>query len=296
MTKNYVIGIDEVGRGPLAGPVTVAAVAAPVNVKFKMQNAKLRDSKRLSEHQREAWFRHLKTNPLIMCAVSSVTPRVIDRINISRAANVAATRALRRLVTSHWSLATRVGEQDLNASRLSGANLTQIQGARSDVCPEAHERQVPRPRAGMKMGHIRPPLRGSSEMANFFVAPPRSSVPLHLRRRSLKLAHFRASQADSRSNPVLQVFLDGGLFVDSDSLAASGYRLVARTIVRGDERYRAIKLASIVAKVRRDRLMRRYHKKFPQYGFDRHKGYGTKAHYRALRKYGPSALHRLTFL
>lgn len=53
--------------------------------------------------------------------------------------------------------------------------------------------------------------------------------------------------------------------------------------------------ASIVAKVKRDAIMRRYHKKFPEYHFDLHKGYGTELHYKMLKKYGPSPIHRQSF-
>ncbi|OHA61116.1 MAG: ribonuclease HII [Candidatus Wildermuthbacteria bacterium RIFCSPLOWO2_02_FULL_47_9c] len=53
--------------------------------------------------------------------------------------------------------------------------------------------------------------------------------------------------------------------------------------------------SSIIAKVTRDRLMTRYHKKYPRYGFNRHKGYGTPYHLQALKKYGPCSIHRLSF-
>lgn len=69
-----------------------------------------------------------------------------------------------------------------------------------------------------------------------------------------------------------------------------------RTIIRGDATVRAIALASIVAKVRRDHLMKKYAKTFPGFGFEVHKGYGTKAHYGAIKQKGILAIHRLTFL
>lgn len=68
------------------------------------------------------------------------------------------------------------------------------------------------------------------------------------------------------------------------------------TIIKGDERVPIISLASIIAKVRRDRRMHRYAKQFPAYGFDEHKGYGTAAHYKAIRRHGLSKLHRRSFL
>ncbi|MEK7117997.1 MAG: ribonuclease HII, partial [Patescibacteria group bacterium] len=69
-----------------------------------------------------------------------------------------------------------------------------------------------------------------------------------------------------------------------------------KTIIHGDTKETAIAMASVVAKVLRDRHMIRLHKKYPQYDFATHKGYGTKAHYRALKKYGLSIEHRKSFL
>lgn len=191
------IGIDEVGRGPLAGPVTVAVLALPVGEKFK----NLRDSKKLSELQRNGWFFVIKNNPKIFYATASVYPKVIDRINISRAANLAATRAFKKVM---------------------------------ELC-------------GYKLSKVR-------------------------------------------------VFLDGGLYVNHVQNSSTHQLYNFRTIIRGDEKFNCIKLASIVAKVKRDRLLTRYHKKFPQYGFDKHKGYGTKAHIGAIKKIGVCAMHRLTFV
>lgn len=221
----YIIGIDEVGRGPLAGPVTVAAVAATVNLKFRIKNLELnlrksdfqkltinnsdrksdfpilKDSKRLTPKQREIWFNCIKKHPKIFYAIASVSPKVIDRINISNAANLAAARALNKLLaTSHLGLATRKN-----------------------------------------------------------------------------------------------IFLDGGLYIKTKTLMANGYTLNPRTIIKGDEKIPAISLASIVAKVTRDRMMRKLHKKYPKYGFDRHKGYGTKKHFKMIRKYGLSPIHRKSF-
>lgn len=66
-------------------------------------------------------------------------------------------------------------------------------------------------------------------------------------------------------------------------------------IVDGDAKCFSIAAASIIAKVTRDRLMAEYHKQFPEYGFARHKGYGTKAHFEAIRKYGICTIHRRSF-
>ncbi len=86
-----------------------------------------------------------------------------------------------------------------------------------------------------------------------------------------------------------RVLLDGGL------KAPTEYKN-QKTIIKGDEKELAIALASIVAKVKRDALMDKLSKKYPGYDFHKHKGYGTSAHYKALRKHGISPIHRHLFL
>ena len=66
-------------------------------------------------------------------------------------------------------------------------------------------------------------------------------------------------------------------------------------IEKGDTRVQSIQAASIIAKVTRDKIMIDYDKKYPVYKFRQHKGYGTKSHYSALRRYGPCKIHRITF-
>ena len=198
------VGIDEVGRGSLAGPVTVAAVGVPRRLRFRScTSGKLRDSKKLTKRQREAWFAYFRTRPDVCFAVARVFPRTIDNINITKSANLAAFRAYRRLIE----------------------------------------------------------------------------------KRNSHIGYHR-------------VFLDGGLYLGSELRAASlpGRHIRSSTVIRGDEKYTAIKVASIIAKVTRDRFMTRLHARFPAYGFGIHKGYGTKRHLAAIRKHGPSAIHRLTFI
>ncbi len=69
-----------------------------------------------------------------------------------------------------------------------------------------------------------------------------------------------------------------------------------KTIIKGDAKVKLISLASVIAKVHRDEKMSHLAKKFPQYGFDIHKGYGTRAHYSALRMHGLCEIHRRSFL
>lgn len=68
-----------------------------------------------------------------------------------------------------------------------------------------------------------------------------------------------------------------------------------KSIVKADEKVFSCTIASILAKVSRDRIMKRYHKKYPQYGFDKHKGYPTKLHLQRLKKHGRCAIHRKSF-
>ena len=68
------------------------------------------------------------------------------------------------------------------------------------------------------------------------------------------------------------------------------------SIIKGDAKAYSIAAASIIAKVTRDRIMRMYDEVYPQYGFIKHKGYGTKEHMEAIKKFGPSPIHRKTFI
>ena len=76
----------------------------------------------------------------------------------------------------------------------------------------------------------------------------------------------------------------------------SGLRIPGCAVVKGDARSMSVAAASVLAKVSRDRLLKEYHARYPQYGFDRHKGYGTKLHIERIRQYGPCEIHRPSFL
>ena len=187
----YIIGIDEAGRGPLAGPVSVAALMVPRN--FDMEFFKdIRDSKRLSAQGREEWYakiRQAAKDHVLFVAASFVGHATIDDRGIVSAVFIATSRVLSRLPAS----------------------------------------------------------------------------PHHCR-----------------------VLLDGGM-------RAPQAFLYQETIIGGDEQEPLIAAASIVAKVRRDRRMKRLAELFPQYGFEAHNGYGTAKHQRAIRRYGLCDIHRTTF-
>ncbi len=80
-----------------------------------------------------------------------------------------------------------------------------------------------------------------------------------------------------------------------DGLPVPDFPIASEGIVKGDGKSLSIAAASIIAKVSRDRLMLEYAEQYPEYGFERHKGYGTKMHMEALRKYGPCPIHRRSF-
>lgn len=84
------------------------------------------------------------------------------------------------------------------------------------------------------------------------------------------------------------LLLDGNFLLEDLSISQ-------KAVTRGDEKIWSCAAASIIAKVARDRLMLKYHAKFPQYGFDRHKGYGTRAHMAAIGQYGVCSIHRRSF-
>lgn len=106
---------------------------------------------------------------------------------------------------------------------------------------------------------------------------------------ALKIAVCRTLRKLGVIPRTCRVLLDG-------ALRAPRAFAFQETIIGGDEKEPLIAAASIIAKVRRDRYMFRLSKKFPEYGFEQHKGYGTKKHAAALRKYGPCPAHRITFL
>lgn len=92
------------------------------------------------------------------------------------------------------------------------------------------------------------------------------------------------------ANPLnSMIFLDGGL------KAPKNFKF-QKTIIKGDEKIPVISLASIAAKVFRDRKMIALAKKYPKYGFEIHKGYGTLAHRKVIKKFGESPVHRKSFL
>ena len=177
----FVCGVDEAGRGPLAGPVCAAAVILNEEIEG------LNDSKKLSEKKREALFDEIKEKS-VSFSIAFASVEEIEECNILNATYLAMNRAI----------------EGLNVK----ADFALIEGNR---------------------------------------------VP-------------------------------------------TGITVPCETVVKGDAKSCSVAAASILAKVTRDRLMLEEDKKYPEYNFKKHKGYGTKEHTDAILKYGMSPYHRPSFL
>lgn len=187
----FLIGVDEAGRGPLAGPVAVGIVTTPRDFDIKKAFPGVADSKVLTEKKREEIFEEAflyKERGEINFCVEFGSAELIDSIGITRAVKECVYRGIEKL----------------------------------------------------------------------------------------------AQKQDS-----VHILLDGLLHAPPE--------YSQETIIRGDATEPVISLASIVAKVSRDRLMKKMAKEFPEYGFEKHKGYGTKAHQTAIQEFGLSEIHRRTY-
>lgn len=188
----FVLGVDEAGRGPLAGPVSVGVVAVPEGFDVALEFPGVADSKKLSEKKREKIFEMLEARAAlgdVRYVVELESAAAIDEEGIA----VVIRRAITR-----------------------GVNA---------LAPDAS---------------------------------------------------------------LARVLLDGSLKAPAE--------YVQETIIGGDATVPLISLASIAAKVTRDRLMVELAREYPGYGLEGHKGYGTKAHYEALMEQGLSAIHRRSFI
>ena len=190
--KSHVLGIDEAGRGPLAGPIALGLVVASRGFDVGAEFPGIKDSKLLTERSREKFFAQLEAR---------------------------AQRGDLRF-SVQFSAASTI--DDLG---MTGAIVTAIE-------------------------------RGIEEL--------------------------------SLDPEWCEVLLDGALKAPPE--------FAQKTIIHGDATVPIISLASVAAKVSRDRVMVDLAKQYPEYGFDLHKGYGTPAHYVALEKHGPSTVHRHSYL
>ncbi len=182
MGAQYICGIDEAGRGPLAGPVVVASVIMPKDSKIEGVN----DSKKVSEKKREKLYDEITQNA-ISWSVAIIDQKQIDDINILNATKKGLTQCIKEL----------------------------------------------------------------KEKPDIIIVDALEKI---------------------------------------DTLG-----IPYKSIIKGDSKCYSIAAASIIAKVTRDRIMRQWDEVYPQYGFAKHKGYGTAAHIAAIKEYGLCPIHRRSF-
>lgn len=238
----HLIGVDEVGRGPLAGPVVACAVIMPKDWNVPGIN----DSKKLTENRRNELAIKIKDKSVAI-GLGFVNSKKIDRFNIRNATKMAMIIAVRRCIE----------------------NLKE-QRAQSYVIKVCKTKDV-----------------GSTAIEN----------------RSRETGDAMTLDVDSNGHlekTQLRILIDGDMEMPLEQLMAifeeDGFKISQKTIIKGDSKSLAIGAASIVAKVARDEFMKEYSKRAPEFGFEKHKGYGTKAHYEAISSYGLSPIHRKTFL
>ena len=200
--KKFEIGIDEVGRGCLAGPVVVVAVLIPSEFSPPKDLPELRDSKKMTAPNRETWAKWIK-NGVLNFAIATIPVKTIEELNISGAANLGAWQSLTEVL---------------------------------DNCP----------------------------------------------------------------NIEVDIVLDGGLFIKDkkfqEELSKEKKISSIKTVIGGDTKFHSIKLASVLGKVARDDYMRCLSINYAGFGFDKHKGYGTKQHKDAIKKMGLiEGVHRTKF-
>ena len=191
--KKWIIGVDEVGRGPIAGPVMVCACAFNPAYRSKLSFVGLKDSKKMTPKAREAWFERVKEwqqKGIINFSLAQKSAAYIDQYGISSAIKLSLEDALEKL---------------------------------------------------------------------------------------------------SFSPDSVEVLLDG-------SLHAPSIYTHQHTVIKGDSKHPEISLASVIAKVSRDALMKKLHKKHPHYSWFKNKGYGTKEHFNSVVKEGITPYHRQTFI
>ena len=216
----FVVGLDESGRGCLAGPVVAAGVCIDNNlITYPIKSAKggakqfnevksfkIRDSKKISQKQREYFYKQLTNHPNIQWNVGVVDEKIIDKINILEATKLAMQKVINGF----------------------------------DIKPD-----------------------------------------------------FLILDGNFRIHPIK--YQKGIILPEAKLFNKVNSKIKQKSIVAADEKVFSCAAASIIAKVYRDRIIKNLHKKYPQYGFNENKGYGTKLHFKNLKKFGPCRVHRKTF-
>ena len=270
-----VIGIDEVGRGPLAGPVVACAAV----LKSPEALLTLNDSKKLSRPKREAMFEQVK-DACACYAIASASVEEIDEMNILEADFLAMRRALQAL-----------GFPGLNET--APEIPIEVKGSIND----ALQTVFPNDASGSVILNAK--REGSSEVSKTVIL--NNAANDAMKNVILNEAQRNEGSSDGSSNasPLssLVSHLSSNILIAVDgNLKIRGVPAEKQMpIVKGDGRIASISAASILAKVFRDRYMDKLEELYPGYGFDKHAGYGTKAHLDAIRRQGYTPAHRKSF-
>ena len=224
----HVIGTDEVGRGPLCGPVVACAAMCKdpnfeIPANLQKQFDLIRDSKKLSEKQREEIFDFIQEHFYV--GLGLCDHETIDRINILEASFLSMKKAI----------------QDL--------------------------------------------MRNVERETNKKIQDTRYNNQTNDKNQNSNTKENLDSKIQNQKSIVL---VDGNKTIPNLSMEQYA-------VIGGDKLVKSISAASIVAKVTRDRMMKEFAILYPQYGLEKHMGYGTKVHMQALIEYGPCPIHRKSF-
>jgi ribonuclease HII len=301
-----VCGIDEAGRGPLAGPVVAAACimlppAAPATNLEAPVNG-VNDSKTVDEEDREQIFDELMKSQSLCFGVSVVDHRVIDRINVLQATMLAMTRAFaaakeeanRRITTK--SKASEV--KDVHTVYIDGPLCPFRLAAATTGEVDPDEQDEVKADASQPLG---PPDFGAEkvELLNSLIDGGFASILAENQSLSSSSSSPKKKalpKMTTSSQKKQDLALTTSLSMYSRGLQSRLGKITSLIpVIKGDSKVFCIAAASIIAKVTRDRIMRKAEDLWPGYGFAEHKGYGTASHMAAIRGKGASPIHRLTF-
>ncbi len=260
----WVAGIDEVGRGAWAGPLTVGVAVVHAGIRSRTLPRWLRDSKMLAEERRELVFDDV-ARWCADAAVGHAWPEECDRYGMTRAWRLAAHRALANLEVVPDAC---VIDGPYDFLRAGGAKT------RTAAVPDP-DLEVPDAEAGEGEGD--PDLEGLGDVTGAAAA---HGVPVRWEQCQFDVG---AAEDEFAAHPVVD---------DLFELPEAPVPATVLTMIGADARCAAVAAASVLAKVVRDRWMREESTHFPPYGFDRNKGYPSPHHQIALRGYGLSAIHR----
>ncbi|MBU2540091.1 ribonuclease HII [Patescibacteria group bacterium] len=279
-----VVGLDEAGRGPLAGPVVAAAVMLK-NPKSKILNPKSRYNRGLSmptkssildkvgtkseqvqnsKTQKSKRILNLEFSNLDLFGISNLG-FWISGIKDSKQLSPKKREQFYDVITTHPNIKWGIGKvsekiiDEINI--LEATKLAMIKAVANLNSKSKILNSKSRHRRGLSM-------------------PTKSSILDKVGTKSEQILNPKFKNID-------YLLIDGNFRLNIG--------LSQKSIIKGDQKVISISAASIIAKVSRDRIMERFHKKYPQYRFDKHKGYPTKLHIKMLKKFGSCPIHRKSF-